>query len=119
LKATDEDNSDMESFGQRLRARAQELGISDSEVARRLSVGQSTYANYVADRREPDYRTLLRICHVLGTTPDALLLGSEPVDGEEEFLEAKAISALRSMTLAGRRRAVAVVETMATTDLAE
>lgn len=63
----------MEGLGEKLRTRARELGLSDAEVARRLGLSQSRYANYVVDKREPDFRTFIRICRVLGTTPDVLL----------------------------------------------
>ncbi|MEG3619772.1 helix-turn-helix transcriptional regulator [Magnetovibrio sp. PR-2] len=60
-------------FGNRLRARAQDLGLSDAEVARRLELSQTRYSNYVNNIREPDYQTLLRICGVLKTSPNILL----------------------------------------------
>lgn len=63
----------MRGIGDRLRARARELGLSDSEVARRLGLSQARYANYVAENREADFETLLRICRVLGVTPNELL----------------------------------------------
>lgn len=63
----------MEGFGERLRARARQLGLSDSEVARRLGMQQTRYSNYVSDLREPDLATLIEICRVLGVTPDVLL----------------------------------------------
>lgn len=67
------DNRPMDGLGEKLRARARELGLSDVEVARRLGMSQSRYANYVVDKREPDFATFIRICRVLGTTPDLLL----------------------------------------------
>lgn len=63
----------MRGIGDRLRSRARELELSDSEVARRLGLNQTRYANYVAETREPDFETLLRICRVLGATPNELL----------------------------------------------
>lgn len=63
----------MEGLGEKLRQRARELGLSDVEVARRLGLSQSRYANYVVDKREPDFATFIKICRVLGTTPDLLL----------------------------------------------
>ena len=67
------DKSAMEGFGERLRARARELGFSDAEVARRAGLGQTRYAGYVTDRHEPDLATLKRICAVLGATATDLL----------------------------------------------
>ncbi len=63
----------MEGLGARLRARALELGLSDAEVARRAGLTTVRYGHYVTDYREPDLRTLLEICRVLGTAPGDLL----------------------------------------------
>lgn len=70
----------MEGFGNRLRARAKELGLSDAEVARRLNLRQARYSNYVNDGREPDLATLVRICRALDVTADRLL-GLSSSDG--------------------------------------
>ncbi len=63
----------MESFALNLRKRAEELGISNAEAARRAGLGERRYGNYIAGRREPDLATLVRIATVLETTPDELL----------------------------------------------
>lgn len=63
----------MEGLGDRLRARARELGWSDAEVARRVGLAQTRYANYVTDRHEPDLATFVRICSVLGVSASELL----------------------------------------------
>ena len=63
----------MQQFGQRLRHRALELGLSDAEVARRAGLSERRYGNYVVGRREPDFQTLERICTALATTPNELL----------------------------------------------
>ena len=81
---------DMGVYGERLLARARALGLTDAEVARRLGLAQSRYANYVNGNREPDLATFARICRALATTPDEILgFGSrneegakaEPMDG--------------------------------------
>lgn len=63
----------MELLGKQLRARARQLGLSDAEVARRAGLGERRYGHYVTGTREPDLATLLKICSVLGTTPNQLL----------------------------------------------
>jgi transcriptional regulator with XRE-family HTH domain len=63
----------MQVLGERLRARAQELGLSDAEVARRGGLSARRYGHYVTSQREPDLQTLLRISSVLHTTPNYLL----------------------------------------------
>lgn len=69
----------MDGIGSRLRARARALGLSDAEIARRLGFGPSRYTNYISDLREPDFATLLRICELLGTTPNDILGVGEQV----------------------------------------
>ncbi len=60
-------------FASRLRLRADELGISNAEVARRAGLSERRYAHYVSGKREPDLATLVRIAQVLVTTPNVLL----------------------------------------------
>jgi len=67
----------MDLFAKRLRERARELDLSDAEIARRAGLAERRYGHYVRGSREPDFATLLRICSVLGVTPNDLLLGEE------------------------------------------
>lgn len=60
-------------FASRLRQRAEELGISNAEAARRVGLSERRYAHYASGKREPDLATLVRIAKVLGTTPNWLL----------------------------------------------
>ncbi|MBB2974012.1 transcriptional regulator with XRE-family HTH domain [Mesorhizobium sp. RMAD-H1] len=60
-------------FASNLRRRAEELGIPNAEVARRVGLSERRYANYVSGKREPDLATLVRIAEVLGTSPNSLL----------------------------------------------
>lgn len=63
----------MEPFATKLRERADQLGISNAEVARRADLSERRYAYYVTGEREPDLATLLRIAKVLDLTPNDLL----------------------------------------------
>lgn len=63
----------MDSFSTNLKRRAQELGLSNAEVARRAGLTERRYGNYITGRREPDLATLVRIATVLESTPNALL----------------------------------------------
>jgi transcriptional regulator with XRE-family HTH domain len=63
----------MEKFSSRLRKRAEVLGITSAEVARRLGLSERRYSNYVTGNREPDLAMLTRIAKILGTTPNELL----------------------------------------------
>jgi transcriptional regulator with XRE-family HTH domain len=71
----------MRVFGQRLRLRARELGLSNAEVARRTGLSERRYGFYVTGDHEPDLSTFVRICKALATTPNILLGLSK--DGKE------------------------------------
>jgi transcriptional regulator with XRE-family HTH domain len=71
-------------LGQKLRERAAELGLSGSEVARRAHLDERRYGHYVRGVREPDLVTLLRICEVLLTTPNELLLDAPMGKGKKQ-----------------------------------
>lgn len=68
-----EQNVLMKIFAQKLRDRAEQLGISNAEAARRIGLEERRYAHYAAGRREPDFKTLKSIAEKLGTTPSWLL----------------------------------------------
>lgn len=63
----------MDVFANNLRQRAQELGLANAEVARRVGLSERRYAHYVSGRNEPDLAMLLKIADVLQLTPNELL----------------------------------------------
>lgn len=63
----------MDIFANRLRERAQHLGISNAEAARRSGLDERRYGHYITGRREPDLETLVRIAQALGTSAGWLL----------------------------------------------
>lgn len=74
----------MRGFGDRLKRRAKELGLSGAEVARRANIGESRYSNYANDINEPDLEAVVRLAYVLEATPGQLL-GAEdmpPLPGQ-------------------------------------
>jgi len=62
----------VKTFGQRLRHRIADMGLTEPEVARRARVEARRFNNYVNDKRQPDFATLLHICRVVEATPDQL-----------------------------------------------
>lgn len=68
-----EQNVRMQQFGNNLRRRAKELGLTDAEVARRVGISERRYGFYVTGDREPDLATLLRIADILQINVDQLL----------------------------------------------
>lgn len=68
-------------IGKRLKLCARARGLSDADVAKQAGIEKRAYNHYANDKREPDFQTLLRICAVLDTTPNFLLLGDR-ADGD-------------------------------------
>ena len=60
-------------FASNLRKRAEELGISNDEAARRVGLNERRYGNYFSGRGGLNPATLVRIATVLETSPNALL----------------------------------------------
>lgn len=89
----------MESFARNLKRRAQELGLSNAEVARRAGLTERRYGNYITGRREPDLATLVRIAIVLESTPNALLdFDNDAIPRTaDDLLKAKIASAARAL----------------------
>ncbi len=67
----------MDAFANNLKRRAQELGLANAKVARRVGLSERRYAHYVSGRNEPDLAMLLKIAEVLQSTPNALLASTD------------------------------------------
>jgi transcriptional regulator with XRE-family HTH domain len=104
----------MEPFATNLRSRAERLGLSHAEVARRAGLSERRYGNYVTGRREPDLSTLLRIAAALETSPDELLgvTVGEEAQTREELLSA-VVPALSRLTVERLRLVTAIVAALA------
>ncbi len=91
----------MDVFAENLRKRAKQLGISNAEAARMAGLEERRYAHYVANRREPDLATLVKIAEALGTTPNLLLGVADPVasDPRKATLLERLSNAAASMSL--------------------
>jgi transcriptional regulator with XRE-family HTH domain len=88
----------MEPFASNLKKRAEELGISNAEAARRAGLSERRYGNYIAGRREPDLATLVRIAGVLETSPDALLGFGKGHAGPKHILKDRIAAAGNAMS---------------------
>ena len=101
-------------WGERIKTRARELGLTDSAVAHSLGMAQRRYSAYANESREPDFSTLARICTVLRTTPDAVLaFSAHPEISPGDAVAARVLAVLNAMSPEDRTRAAAVVETLA------
>lgn len=70
----------MSELSQRITALREERGWSKTNVANKLNLNLSTYANYEYGNREPDIKTLDEIAKVFEVTTDYLLNGSSSKD---------------------------------------
>ena len=61
------------SFGDRMRARMAELGLTQQQAASRGGFSTRQFDQFLLDMQEPDLSALLDICDALETTPDHLL----------------------------------------------
>jgi len=100
----------MESFAANLKKRAQELGLSNAEVARRAGLTERRYGNYITGRREPDLATLVRIARVLETTPNVLLGFDDEPSEADDALTAKIGSAVSALGASDREVIAACAE---------
>ena len=64
------------SFGERMRARREELGVSRTQLAQRLGVSPSAIGNYETGVSFPKEETLLRLFDALQTDPNTLFQDS-------------------------------------------
>jgi transcriptional regulator with XRE-family HTH domain len=105
----------METFGANLRQRAEQLGLSNAEVARRVGLSERRYGNYVTGRRQPDFALLVRIAEVLQTTPDELLGVERSRKGRTKrtLLMERLAAAADAMTDADLEAAVAQAQAVA------
>lgn len=83
-------------FGKRLREMREKKGLTQAELAKIASLGESTISFYESGKREPNYEMLVALANILDTTPNYLLVGEkewwekdeEPSDIElEEFVK--------------------------------
>jgi DNA-binding Xre family transcriptional regulator len=60
-------------IGKQIKAYRERRAMSQYELAQRMSIAPSSICEWEADRREPRYDTLLRLCVALGCSPNDLL----------------------------------------------
>ncbi|MCH9809532.1 MAG: helix-turn-helix domain-containing protein [Alphaproteobacteria bacterium] len=103
----------MEIFVERLQERANDLGLSQAEVARLADLNERRYNHYARGRRQPDLGTLVRIANALKTTPNWLLgVESEGSGGKRRKLEAKLLATCQTLDEERLAMAVALVTTL-------
>ncbi len=103
------------SFGDQLKKRREELGLSRSELADRLGVSRSAVGNYETGVSAPKEEVLLRLFDALHVEPnylyrDAYRGGGEGVSDEERSLLEK----YRRLGLSGRQTLHTVADALGT-----
>lgn len=85
----------MEIFAKKLKARAEQLGISNAQAARLCGLDERRYANYANNEREPDLATLAKIARTLQVSTDYLLglSETEPTSDKRRLLDRLAVAA--------------------------
>ena len=92
------------SFGEQLRKRREELGISRAELADRLGVSRSAIGNYETGVSAPKEEVLLRLFDALGVDPNYLYRDAYRANGGIRSDEEQALlESYRRLSLAGRQ----------------
>ena len=101
------------SFGQRLRARRKELGISQGQLARELGVSLSAVSNYETGQNAMREDVLLRLLTVLDVDPNYLyqddFVNKGPACGPEEL---RLLQKYRALNTSGRQALNAVADAL-------
>lgn len=102
------------SFGEQLRRRREEMGLSRADLAERLGVSRSAIGNYETGVSAPKEEILLRLFDALQVDPNYLYRDSfrsaagARYTGEEQQLVEK----FRRLSLTGRRTVYALLESL-------
>lgn len=60
-------------FGENISELMKIKKMGQAELAQKVGVVQSAISLWVNNKREPDYKTLFKLCKILDTTPNELL----------------------------------------------
>ena len=85
----------MDVFARKLKERADQLGISSAEAARRCELDERRYGHYASGRREPDLATLTKIARAREHDARAGELGRSS-SGDEELASDPRIGCIQS-----------------------
>ena len=85
----------MATFGERLRILREEKGITQIDLAKYLSLANSTVSQYEADKRDPDSAMLQKLAEYFDVTLD-YLMGRSGIRNPELFTDPDVISLARA-----------------------
>ena len=66
-------NSDTRELGERIKARRKALGLTQTEVGRRMGINWQTYGDIELHTRDIRFSTLVPLCEALECAPNDLL----------------------------------------------
>ena len=78
---------DYQEVGRRIAKRRKELGLKQFEVNERAELSDKYLSHIETARTIPSIEVLMKICTVLDTTPDNLLLGSTKCGTDQQLIE--------------------------------
>ncbi len=88
---------DYKALGQRIAMRRKELGLKQSEVNEAAGLSDKYLSNIERATSVPSVDVLMKLCDVLKTTPDYLLLGTTPRVSTDDYLKPFSVK-LEAMT---------------------
>ena len=100
------------SFGEQLRRRREELGISRAELAEKLGVSRSAIGNYETGVSAPKEEVLLRLFDALGVDPNYLYRDSFRAASGVSAEEQRLLEKFRRLSLTGRQTVSALVDSL-------
>jgi transcriptional regulator with XRE-family HTH domain len=107
----------METFGDRIRERAAQLGLSIREMAMRCGLEPRRFAHYASGDRDPDLQTLVAVARKLDTSPNWLLgFDSGEFPKRRADLMQRLAQAAQTMSIEHLRVAVIQAEAVARDD---
>ena len=74
-------------FAERLKELRKQAHLTQVELAKRLGIGQSSYADWERDRKKPTQENLVKISQVLGVSIDYLVGNSEEKSNDLDNIE--------------------------------
>ena len=106
-------------LGARIAALRLQAGLSQAELAKRLSVSPSAVGMYEQGRREPSMDRIVALSGIFGVTTDYLLTGQLLTPGDQRAME-RILNAIRAKTdrEISLRRADGTVTKLSTRELA-
>ena len=73
-------------FGVRLKALRMEKGYTQRTLAEKLGISPSAVGMYEQGRREPDNKTIIKLCRIFDVSGD-YLIGTSDSDGQQNSVE--------------------------------